>query len=49
MKNKSNIMDTLAPKPPFNPTRKNQAVKFGKPKAVHTNTAEKDITSKRRK
>ncbi len=29
-----NIMDTLTPKPPFNPARKNKAVDFGKPKFV---------------
>lgn len=30
-----NIMDTLTPKPPFDPAKKNEAVKFGTPKFVN--------------
>lgn len=31
-----NIMDTLAPRPPFNPAKKNNSVDFGTPKVVNT-------------
>ncbi len=36
-----NIMDTLTPRPPFNPKRKNKAVDFGTPTFVDSIKATK--------
>lgn len=40
MHNMENIMNTLTPKPPFDPNRKNKAVDFGNWKKVNTNKAQ---------
>lgn len=34
-----NVMSQITPMPPFNPAKKNQAVKFGKPTSVNAMTA----------
>lgn len=36
MHSMENLMDTLTPKPPFDPSKKNQAVDFGTPRYVKT-------------